>query len=810
VRDLVQDLRFGLRTLARRPGFALTAVLMLGLGIGAPITAFTLVDRIFFEHPPAVAEPDRLLAVYRTSPLPASLGNPDYLYYREGTTTLSGLAAYGRATTAAFAVGGGETGQLQVAFTSENYFDVLGVEAHRGRFFLPEENAVPGGVPVVVLSHGFWTRALGRDPRIVGGQVTLNGRAFTVVGITPAAFRGLRPTDEAPDAWTPIAMYGTLTGASGRSWWERSPTDRSNWLSVFGRLAPGASLEAVEANFTALSEALEYPGRDPGEGAIVMRQYLYSAGQAAALTRLSTLLVAVVAMVLAIAGANVTVLLLSRATTRGREIGVRAAMGAGRGRIFRQLLAESVLLGLAGGLVGIGIAFACADRVASLLPYRFAGSFAPDAGVLLAGVMLSLITACAVGLAPALLASRADVVSLMGDARVVGVRSRCRDALVVGQVAISLVLIAGALLFGRSFHAAASQDVGWSRDGRLVLEVDLRSHGYDAERGLGFVDRALERIASLPGVTGVTATRMVPFGGEMSFEVEPAPERFPGAAPGALLIGLNGVGPGYFEVMGIRVLRGRPLGAADTENAPPVAVVNETLAKALWPGEDPLGKRLPPISGREPTVVGVARDATYYELGESGVTQAYVPYAQAYSGSVHFVVRTEGDAAAGAGAVQEALRELDPTLPLRSVTTLEARFDEVVARYRVSAVLVGVFSALALVLAATGLYGVVSYLVTQRAREIGVRIALGASRARVAREVVAAAARLTGLGVALGIGAALALRGSVGALLYRVEPGDPWALIGACGLLGAVAAIASLAPARRASRVDPLEAIRAE
>jgi predicted permease len=666
----------------------------------------------------------------------------------------------------------------------------------------------------VVLSERFRRRALAGVTDVAGVVVRLNGRAFTVVGVAPMAFRGLSPLADAPDAWAPIAMYGALTATTHMAWWQRVPQSRSNWLTLVGRLSPGATFEAAEANLQALSAALEYEGRDPEDGILVSRQYLYSPQIASSLAALSFMLLAVVAIVLVVAAANVAVLLLARAGARGRELGIRTALGAGAGRIVRQLLTESLLLGLGGGAVGVALAHLLTGTAATLLPYHFAGPFVPASSVLAAAVVLSLLTAVCVGLAPAVFSLRTDVVRVIGSGGAGQARSRLRDGLVVGQVALSLVLVAAAVLFGRSFTAARSEPIGWRADHRLVLGVDLRSQGYDETRGRAFIQEGLERIAALPGVTAASAARMVPFQGDWSTDFTPEPERFPDAPEGPVWIGLNAVAPGYFDLMGIDILEGRPLGRADVAGAMPAVVVNETLARTLWPGQPALGEALPdsffPGANDGFTVVGVARDVTYYQLGERSVAQAYSSAAQAYSADMNFLIATTEEPAAGAAAAQAALRAIDRNIAFGQVTTLDAVYEEQVARYRISAVLVGLFSAIALLLAATGLYGVVSFLVARRTRDIGVRMALGAPASRVAGEVLGGVARLTGAGVALGVAGALALRRFTEGLLYGVAPQDPWALVGAVATLAAVMLLAALVPARRAMRVDPARAIRSD
>jgi predicted permease len=387
-----------------------------------------------------------------------------------------------------------------------------------------------------------------------------------------------------------------------------------------------------------------------------------------------------------------------------------------------------------------------------------------------------------------------------------------RDALVVGQVGLSLVLLAGAFLFGRSFWTARSQELGFATENRLVLQVNLWEMDYDAEERNAFLRQALERIRGLPGVEKATVTRMIPFQGDWSTEFEAPPGTRSNYGEGLVYTGLNAVGPDYFRVAGVPILKGRPLGPDDGLGAAPVMVINEALAEALWPGEDVLGRTLPLRDDASFEVVGVARNAAYYELGEEPAPQVYVSMYQAPQAQrqPHFLIHTTGPAPAMAPVAQEALRELESRLVFGWVNTMASVFEDETSRYQVSAVLVGIFSAVALLLAAAGLYGTVSFLVARRTREIGVRMALGARRSRVAGEVMRAGLRLVLVGVALGLGGAVVLRRFTETLLYRIQPGDPLPLIGACLVLLVVAVAATLAPARSATRVDPMEAIRAE
>jgi putative ABC transport system permease protein len=813
IEELGQDLRFAARSLRHHGAFAATAILVLALGIGAPTTVFTLVDTIFFDRPAHVVEPHRLLRVFRSwgpGQAGGSLRNPDYLYYRENATTLSGLAAYGGRIMASYRFGSGEPDQLDLAHASDNYFDVLGVRAHIGRTFRAEENATPGTHAVAVLSYGFWSRVTGGDPEVVGSTITLNGIPFTVIGVAPEGFTGISLVEGAPEVWAPIAMYGALLRKTDTAWWERNPNYSHSWLDVVGRVADGVTHEAAQSNLVGLADALDYEGKDPEEGVMVTRQFLYRPDTESSISSLSRMLIAVVAFVLLIAASNVAVLLLSRATTRDREIGIRTAMGAGRSRLVRQLLAESCLLGALGGLLGVGLAYVSAGLAAKLIPLPLDATFTPSGPVLAAAAALSLATSLLVGLAPAIHGASTDVRTVIQEAahRVRG--GRLRGTLVVAQVGLSLVLVAGALLFGRSFWAAQSHDLGFERDGILIVGVNLQNLGYGPDEGRGFVEEALDRLSALPGARAVSTSTMVPFNGDWSTDIDAPPGSTPNAPDNQITIGLNVVGPDYFDVTGVPIVAGRPLGREDRPDAPTAAVINEALGELLWPGENPIGRVLPIGDDGGYVVVGLAADATYYELGESGRVQAYLYQAQEYQPQVNFFLRSDSDAASLAPAVRAELRAIDPTLAFGLVTTMEAVVEDEVARYEASAVLVGLFSMIALTLAAAGLYGVVSFLVSGRTREIGVRMALGADRNRVAAQVLRSALRLAAFGVALGLVGAVALRDLTEGLLFGVEPGDPLPLIGACLALLAVTVAASLGPARRATRVDPVEAIRAE
>jgi putative ABC transport system permease protein len=522
------------------------------------------------------------------------------------------------------------------------------------------------------------------------------------------------------------------------------------------------------------------------------------------------MLLVVVGLVFLVAIFNAAVLLLSRATTRGPEMGIRTALGAGRGRITRQILVETLLLGLTGGMVGLLLAFGLSDLAASLLPVRFSTEFRPDLGVVTMTFGLSLLTALAVGLFPALQITRGDLRGALQGRSQSSRRPRFQNALVAGQMGLSLMLVAGAFLFARSFWTARTQELGFATEDRLVLQLNLRGMDYDADRSRIFLTEARQRILDLPGVLGVTTTRMIPFQGDWTWDFDAPPGTQPNGEGGTVVTGVNAVGQDYFRVAAVPIVRGRPLGTDDAVGNPPATVINEALAEALWPGLDPLGRTLPILGDAPMEVVGVAENANYYQLGEAPAPQAYISLHQYPQFGVHFLIHTSRDAAGMATPVQAALREIDPGLVFGWVTTMASVFEDETDRYQVSAILVAVFSAVALLMAAAGLYGTISFLVARRTREIGVRMALGANRGTVAGEVIRFGLKLASIGVVLGLAGAIALRRFTESFLYGIEPTDPLPLVGACLVLLAVAVLAALMPAKHATRVDPMEAIRVE
>jgi predicted permease len=813
--DFGQDVRFSARGLMRRPGFSVIAVGVLALGIGANVAIFSLADRLFLRPPPAVRAPEELVRVFRSwSPgMGGSLSYPDYLDYRDGATTLSGLAATASSTLSASARFDGSARPVRAQTVTANYFDVLGLEPAVGRFFRSEENVAPDKHPVAVITWGFWMNGLGGASDVVGRTLLLNGHSFTIVGVAPREFRGLTPSDPALDVYIPILMRNAVAPQSGTAWRERVPNSIERWIAVVGRVRPGVPLEAVQAELDRIAARIQLldPANESKETVLVTQHFRWYPSQHTSLSNLTRVLLLSVGLLLAIATANVAILLLARASSRDREIGVRAALGAGRGRVARQMMTESLLIGAAGCVLGVVISLGAVRVAGALLPVTLALPTLPGSRVLVFAAALSLVTALIVGMAPSWRAARSDVVGLIQgrDRRAGG--GRVRDALVIVQVSLSLLLVAGSVLFARSLAAARSIDVGFDARGVLLAGVNLRNHGYDAARGSAFAHEAMARVSAVPGVALVTVTRQVPFQGDWSTTMKAWPGASFAGGRTEMDVGLNVVGAGYFEGMGIPLRSGREFEGTDVEGSTPVIIVNETFARRAFATLDVVGRTVP-LRGDAPpfTIVGVARDATYYELDEDPFPQAYAPFTQRYVSDITFLVKTSVNPSTLAGPVQRAILDVDPNVAFSTVETLESVHAEQIARYRATAHVVGLSGLIALLLASAGLYGAMAYRVAQRTREIGLRMALGATRRTLAWEVMARGLRLVVIGAVLGFGAALALGRLTASLLFEVRPNDPVSLVAAPIVLLVVAAAAVFVPARRAMRIDPMRAMRAE
>jgi putative ABC transport system permease protein len=795
----MNDLRFALRQLLKAPGFTAVAVLTLGLGIGACTAIFSVVDGVLLRPPP-LPEPARVVTFRELSPgrsqeLLATMGRAQE-WLRETTSfqSVGALMRVGYNLT-----GAGAPVHLWSARITASALSILGVKPLRGRGFSASDELEPDQANVALLGHRLWQQRFGGRADVVGERIQLNGRAFTVVGVLPRV--SALPGD--------IELLAPL-GFSARD----RLTYEGHWVEVYGRLRPGVTLAAAQAGQDAIAVRAA-DARPASRGWGVKLVPLVEATVGPVRPVLLSLLGAV-GFLLLIACANVANLLLARATARAREIAVRAALGASRARIVRQLLTESVLLSLAAGALGLLLAQTGLEALLSLAPEALprAEAIAVDGRSLAFALALAAATGVGFGLAPAFQATRVDLQETLrqtGRGTSAGrARQRLRGALVVGQVAIALVLLAGAGLLMRSFVRLQGVDPGFNPRDAVMTGVFLPRALYAGPaRYAAFAQQSLDRIAAVPGVEAVAVAGNIPF-------TDPAPRSFSieGRPPatGLPVAHHSIVSPDYFRAMGIPLRRGRAFDARDSGDAPRVAIINEAVARRFFPDDDPLGKRLRLGGSAEREIVGVAGDVKPGKLDAAVTLQTYEPYAQNPQFDFTYVVRGSRAAIDGglSTAIRGAIAGLDPELPVYEPRPLTALVGDSIARQRFAMTLFAIFSAVALVLAALGLYGVVSYTVVQRTQEIGIRVALGARTADVLGLVLRQGGRLVGLGLAVGLAGALLLTRLLEKLLFGVSAHDPLTFAAIAGLLSLAAALACLLPARRAARVDPMTALRAE
>ena len=804
--NLAHDLRYAIRALVKARGFAVVAILTLGIALGANTAIFTLVNAILLEPLP-YGNADRLVKIENKDLQTGSVvGQHSYLNITDlrGLKSLEAVAAY--TNSGMFLMEGDEPELLEGTDLEATIFPMLGVKPAVGRFFTAADDR-KGAARAIVLSNEVWQRRFSGDPKVVGRTIHLgtNRQPWTVVGVTPAGFRFPAGQDK-------VDFYAPLGPAL-------SDDDRTQrnlvFLDSIALLRNGSAIEPARAEAELLARQLEkqYPGSNTGT------RYLLTGLHDSVVEDVRPallILFAAVAVVLLIGCANVANLLLARAAARQKEMSIRSAIGASRGRIVAQLLVESVLLSLLAGACGLLIASWGIDALVALAPSDIPRLDAVqlDGRVLLFTLTLSVLTGIIFGLAPALSASKTNLTESLKEGSRGSTegraRNRVRNVLVTSAVALSLVLLSGAGLLLRSFVGLVGINPGFDYKNVAVIHVPARAAYKTPEEYIGFQHRLQRELATIPGVTSVAATTILPLsGGQLvyGFEIVGRPPFPEGQGPSITTVEVT---PNYFRTMGIPLLRGRDVAFTDTKTTPGVVVINEELAKRFFPNENPIGRKLAIGNGddvEQNEIVGIAGNVKYLELTEEPLPMFYLPYAQTPRRMLSFVVRAN-DATAIGPSLRAVVRRLDRQQPIISIDTLENMRGETLAARRFSLVLLAALSVIALILAAVGIYSIMSYAVTQRTSEIGIRMALGAEAKDIFRLVVGHAGRLVGIGVAVGVVVAVLSTRLMRSLLYGVEPGDPVTLAAICVVIGSVALVASYIPARRATKVDPLVAIR--
>jgi macrolide transport system ATP-binding/permease protein len=815
------DLRHGLRQLRRQPLFAAAAIGSLALGIGLNTTLFSVVNAVLFRES-AMAAPDRLVEIYTglNKDFPQlTTSYPDYQDIRASTSALQGITAN------AYVRGILSTAQRGVLVTGEavtsNYFDVLAIRLALGRGFRPDEDRSPGVAAVAVLSHALWRDRFGQRSEVVGETVTLSGVPYTVIGVAPAAFTGTLPGIPT-EFWVPVTMIEHLQFAGVQASSDEDPgttrLDRrgTRWLFVKGRLADGRSADEARAQIETIYARLRatYPttNKDVTASVVPASSIRFHPMLDGYLRAASAGLLAAVGLVLLIACANVANMLLARGAARRRELAVRAALGASRRRLIGQLLAESMLLAIIGGSVGLLIAWWAGQLLSGIgsevfpMPIRF--EFSIDRLVLIFAAIVSIVTAVVFGLAPAWSSSRPELVPALKDASEANGRRRTsvRNLLVVGQLALSLILLVSGALLTRGFLTAQNTDLGFDPGPISSLSFNLQMNGYDRDRARVFRDRAFQTLGALPGVTAVSTASRLPLAPDINMDTVNVPGHHAPDEDG-LPVDMVSVGSDYFTAVGVPLVAGRAFNADEVRAERRLAIVNETMAKQFWPDGSAVGRvvRL----GKQPfEIIGVARDHKVRSVGEAPRPYLHVP--DSPSQSIGLVVRTTMAAVSALPALRSAVWSLEPNIVFTEDVPAQQVADTTVAPTRIGALVLMAFGGLALGLAAVGVYGVIAYSVSRRTKEVGIRMALGAERGQVLRMVLSQGVRLAGAGIVLGAIASAAISRLLESLLYGVSGFDPLAYVAAAGLLLLIAGAANLVPAITASRIDPVRALRSE
>jgi predicted permease len=820
--SFIQDIKFGLRSMLKSPTFSLICVLSLALGIGANTTIFTVVNAILL-NPLPVADISSLVQIDTidtktrvTTANAAKLGMsyPNCQDYQRQNHALSGISCIG--FTALTLSGEAEPRQIAGQLVNANYFDLLGIRPAEGRFFLPDEDTKPGGNNLAVISHSLWENKLGSDRNIVGKTMTLNSTPFTVIGVAPRGFKGTFTIGPAEQIWIPVSMYNqVLAGFLKDNFNNRRFLD----ILTIARLKPGITRSQAEAELKTIASRLEqeYPKENGGRSVAVsaLADGAVGINQHDQFVAAGALMMGIVGLILLIACVNMANLLLARGARRQREISIRTAIGANRVRLFRQLLTESMSLSLIGAAAGLVVAFGGRRVLWAYRPPFIERSdldLSLDWRVLLFTLGLALTTGILFGLAPAIQASKTDVAKALNAGGRGGIttwrRGPLRSILVISEVALAFITLAGAGLFIRSMQNAQKTDVGFESKHLFVMAFDLGSLHYDEAHGQQFYRDAIQRAMATPTVQSAAIATNQPLGGGLARTVFPEGKDETSGFRGTLTQ-LDDISPGYFDTLSIPLKKGRVFNDLDKKDATPVAVINEAMARHFWPGEDAVGKRFH-FFGETGLVevVGVVANTVINQIGEDPQPLAYLPLTQDYSPAATLQVRTSGDPRASVATVRTQVQSLDRNLAITNVQTIEEVLNQGLWAPRIAAVLLTFFGIVALVLAGTGVYGVLSYSVTQQTREIGVRMALGARPTEVLRWVVGQGLRLAGAGLVIGVIAGLALMHFVASLLFGVSTHDPTTFVAVALVLGLVAFLACYVPGRRATKVSPTVALR--
>ena len=801
---LVQDVRYGLRMIRRGPGFSLVAILTLALGIGANGAIFSLVNGVLLRPPPGVADPWRMVQIARSydeAPRWDNWSWPAFKLIQSESDAMAGVEGFSGGS---FLLGRGQDTELVPGeYVSGGYFRLLGVNPAVGRLLDPGDEVSPGGHPVVVLSQGLWHRRYGGDPEVVGQVLHLGGEPYEIVGVAPEGFVGIDAMGTPPELWVSAMQRQGSRGVSVLDRWG------SSWFYVFGKLAPGVSLPEAKASMDRVTAGLRSAWEENGDIRALLAPGLgLTPEERAEGRRIFLLLGGIGLMVLLLTCANVGNLFLARAATRETEMGIRQALGAGKRRLVRQLVTESVAMALAAAVITVPVLSGAGATLKALFPFSLAVPLAPDLRVYLFLGGVALVAGVLFGTAPALALARRDVAHTLREGASTGGRSRTRlrDTLVVGQLAISLGLVSGAALLGRSVLNASRADPGFDPDGVLVGFINLAASGrYEGQSLVDYQRRLVSALERIPGVENAALAGQAPILGGHARSTVAAADR-PEDPRARFEAEYTVVTPGYFDVLDIPLLQGRTLRPPE-EEPEPVVVANETLARMFWPGQEAVGQEL--VRGEDRLrVVGVVGDVQMRSLRSPANPGVYYPFHQEEEPYVSIHLETRGAAPSVISAMKAAVASVDPEVPVTGITDLRSGLSRSLSETRTFGIVVAVFAGLALVLSVVGLYGLMAYGVTQRIREMGIRMALGAPARELVRLVLARGLVLSGFGLVLGLGVALAVGQALKGALFGVGAANPTALAGSAVLLLGSGLLAAWIPARRASRVDAAVSLR--